>query len=77
MKKIEGVVNEISKLRNTALSPHSLNTIMAIVMSSPAKPTEMGFQPEPAIYQQRAEYGRKWHKVPIMVKWKTRKGLVR
>ena len=37
MKKIEGVVNEVSELRNTTLSPHSLNTIMTIVMSSLAK----------------------------------------
>ena len=34
MEKTEDVVNEISELGNTALSPHSLNTAAAIVMSS-------------------------------------------
>ena len=38
---------------------------------------EMEFQPESTIYQWRVEYGCKWHKIPIMVKWKTTKRLVR
>ena len=37
MERIERVVNKISKLRNTAISPHSLNTVVAIVMSSLAE----------------------------------------
>ena len=36
MQRLEGVVNKISKLRNTTLGPYSLNTIVAIVTSSPA-----------------------------------------
>ena len=35
-------VNEISKLRSTALSPHGLNTVVAIVMSSPAELHKIG-----------------------------------
>ena len=31
------MVDEIFKLRNTALSPHGLNTMVAIVTSSPAE----------------------------------------
>ena len=54
---MEDEVNEIFKLRNTALSPHDLNTVVAIVTSSPAEllrngvltgvcylPTESGVQ---------------------------------
>ena len=37
----------------------------------------MGFRPESTIYRRRAEYRRKWRKVPIMVKRKTGKVLVR
>ena len=34
--------NEISELRNTALSPRDLNTAVAIVTSSPAEPLGNG-----------------------------------
>ena len=37
MESTENVVNEISELRNTTLSPCSLNTTVAIVMSSLAE----------------------------------------
>ena len=37
MERMKSRVNKISELRNTALSPHSLNTVVAIVMSSPAE----------------------------------------
>ena len=37
MEKAEKMVNKISELRNTALSPHDLNTAVAIVTSSPAE----------------------------------------
>ena len=75
MKKIEGVVKEISELRNTTLSPHSLNTIMAIVMSSPAKLHRNGVLVRACYLPTGVEYGYKWHKVLIMVKWKTRERL--
>ena len=34
---MENEINEISKLRNTALGLHDLNTTVAIVTSSPAE----------------------------------------
>ena len=37
MERVEKVVNEISKLRNTALSSCSLNTMITIVTSSSVK----------------------------------------
>ena len=52
-EEVEQMVNKISKLKNIALSPCNLNTMVAI------------------------EYRHKWRKVPIMIKWKIRKRLVR
>ena len=37
MERVEKVVNEISKLRNTALSSCNLNTMITIVTSSSVK----------------------------------------
>ena len=42
MEKAEEMVNKISELRNTALSLHSLNITVAIVMSSPAELHKIG-----------------------------------
>ena len=37
MERMESRVNKIFKLKNTALSPHGLNTVVAIVTSSPVE----------------------------------------
>ena len=40
--RLEGMVNKIFELRNTALSLHGLNTAVAIVTSSPVELHENG-----------------------------------
>ena len=42
MERMESRVNKIFKLKNTALSPHGLNTMVAIVTSSPVELYENG-----------------------------------
>ena len=37
MERTDSRVNKISELRNTALSPCGLNTVVTIVMSSPVE----------------------------------------